>query len=70
MTYKGKESEEEHTNHFVVQLKLIQCCKSTILQLKKINIAKCHPSISKLQLILFSNKLMRVQKDSDFFRSR
>ena len=32
MTYKGKESEEEHTNHFVVQQKLIQHFKATILQ--------------------------------------
>ena len=40
--------------HFVLYLKLTQHFKSTILQFKKINIAKCHPSISKFQLILFS----------------
>ena len=47
LTYKGKESGEEYTqthrethipikqDHFAVQLKLTQHCKSTILQLKK-----------------------------------
>ena len=39
--YKGGESENEYIyvyvylNHFVVHLKVIQHCKSTILQLKK-----------------------------------
>ena len=39
ITYSGKESEKEHTcvylNHFVVNLRLIELCISTILQYKK-----------------------------------
>ena len=42
VTYMGKESEKEwiyvyvKLNHFAVHLKLIQHCKSTILQYKKL----------------------------------